>query len=305
MEFFNSLFDTKLDKACAITVGKFDGIHKGHSLLTSNIKAMKSNGLSSCIVTFVNSPRLALKKDELPSLITNFERERMLESLGIDFLIECPFDDRMMKTSGEDFIKLLCENLNMKYLTVGSDFKFGYKGLGDVQLLNTLSEKFNFELDVVEKLQKDNRDISSTFIREELLNGNITNVNDMLGYDYFVWGEIVHGNHLGHRMGIPTINILPPKEKLIPLFGVYATTVEINGRLYHGVTNVGMKPTVSNTKQVTIETNIMDFDGDLYGEVLKVTFKQFIRPETKFNSIDELVKQMNLDKKKAIDFFNK
>ncbi len=304
MEYITSLFDAKITGPTAVTVGKFDGIHKGHHLLTENILAQKQNNLASCIVTFDNSPRLSLKKDLSPSLITNSERQFMLQQEGIDYLVECPFDEKMMKTSPEDFVKALVYNLSMKYMTVGTDFHFGYRGMGDVALLLKLSQKFGFTLQVVNKIKQEDRDISSTFIREELSKGHISLVNTMLGYDYFVWGQVVHGAHLGHTIGIPTINIIPPSEKLVPKFGVYITTIELEGKNYHGVTNVGCKPTVSNEKKTGIETHILDYTGDLYGRDVKVTFKDFIRPEMRFSSVEELTNQMNKDKQQAIRYFN-
>ena len=305
MEFLDSLFDSKIEEGTAVTVGKFDGIHKGHGILARELMHRQELGLSSCMVTFVNSPRIALKKDETPSLITNREREFMLENMGLKYLVECPFDERLMTTSAEDFVALLCDRLNMKFMVVGSDFHFGYKGLGDAALLRRLSQQYGFELCVVDKLKKDERDISSTYIREELTAGNISLVNELLGYDYFVWGQVVHGAHLGHSLGMPTINIMPPKEKLVPKFGVYVTTIELDGRTRHGVTNVGMKPTVTNENKLGIETHILDYSGDLYGEYIKVTFKDFLRPEMKFDSIEALKAQMNADKLKAHSFFNK
>ena len=228
----------------------------------------------------------------------------MLGESKLDFLVECSFDEKLMHTDAESFIKLLVDNLGMEYLVVGTDFRFGYKGLGNVELLKDLSKKFGFELEIIEKLKKESRDISSTYIREELVSGNIKNVNEMLGYEYFVWGEVVHGAHLGNKLGMPTINIMPPKEKLVPKFGVYLTYIDIDGRKYHGITNVGMKPTVSSSNAVGIETHILDYNGDLYGEKLKVTFLEFLRPEKKFDSIDSLKNQMLLDKKKARELFN-
>ncbi len=304
MEYITSLFDAKISQPTAITVGKFDGIHKGHHLLTENILSQKQNGLASCIVTFDNSPRLSLQKDLTPSLITNSERQFMLQQESIDYLVECPFDERMMKTFPEDFVKALVNNLSMKYMTVGTDFHFGYKGLGDVALLSKLTKTFDYTLQVVDKIKEKDRDISSTFIREELSAGHISLVNTMLGYDYFVWGQVVHGAHLGHTIGIPTINIIPPSEKLVPKFGVYITTIELEGKIYHGVTNVGCKPTVSREKKTGIETHILDYTGDLYGKDVKVTFKDFLRPEMRFASVEELTNQMNEDKQKAIRYFN-
>jgi riboflavin kinase/FMN adenylyltransferase len=210
-----------------------------------------------------------------------------------------------MQTDADSFIKLLVTNLNMKYMVVGSDFTFGYKGAGNVALLTELSKKYGFELKIIEKIQKNNRDISSTYIREELKEGHIESVNDMLGYEYFVWGEVVHGAHLGTKIGIPTINITPEASKLVPKFGVYVTTIDFDGRLYHGVTNVGTKPSVSDKNIVGIETHILDYNGDLYGKFVKVIFQAFLRPEMKFNSVEELKEQMSKDKIVAKDFFNK
>ena len=130
---------------------------------------------------------------------------------------------------------------------------------GNVELLRTLADKYSFELNVIEKIKKNNRDISSTYIREELKEGHMDVVNEMLGYEYFVWGEVVHGAHLGTKIGIPTINIMPEAVKLVPKFGVYVTTIDFDGRIYHGVTNVGTKPSVSDKN---IVTHILDYNGD-------------------------------------------
>jgi riboflavin kinase/FMN adenylyltransferase len=304
MEYLHSLFDTKISEPTAVTVGKFDGIHRGHNLLTSDIIEKKEQGLKSCLITFTNSPRVMLKADTTPSLITNKERVYMLDRNGLDYLIECPFDERLMQTDARQFIEFLVTNLNMKYMISGSDFTFGHKGAGNAQVLTRLSQVLGFEYKVIEKIKLNNRDISSTYIREELKEGNIETVNNMLGYEYFVWGEVVHGAHLGHTIGIPTINIMPEKTKLVPKFGVYATTIDFDGRIYHGVTNVGTKPSVSDENIVGIETHILDYNGDLYGKFVRVTFHYFLRPETKFASIDELQSQMNKDKIKAKDYFN-
>ncbi len=302
MIIINDIFTKQLNEGTALTIGKFDGIHRGHKLLCQKISSV--DNLKSCIVTFENSPIKTLKDEGAAFLVTNSERIHIIEEEGIDILCMCPFDEKMMTCPARLFVKSLCDNLNMKFMAVGSDFKFGFKGMGDVQLLKELSDEFGFELVVVEKIKKDDRDISSTYIREELKLGHIELVNEMLGYDYFVWNKVVHGAHLGHKIGIPTINLMPPKDKLVPLFGVYVTSIEIDGKIYHGVTNVGKKPTVNDTDQVSIETHILDYDGDLYDQDVKVTFLKFLRAETKFASIDELKEQMNSDKLQARKFFN-
>ena len=210
-----------------------------------------------------------------------------------------------MQTDAESFIRLLVENLNMKYMVVGSDFTFGKKGIGNTALLKQLSKEYGFEYKEIQKIQINDRDISSTYIREELKAGHIDSVNEMLGYNYFVWGEVIHGAHLGTKIGIPTINITPSASKLVPKFGVYVTTIDFDGRIYHGVTNVGTKPSVSDKNIVGIETHILDYNGDLYGRYVKVTFEAFLRPEMKFGSVEELKQQMAKDKTIAMEYFNK
>ena len=177
MEYIHSLFNTTIKEPTAITVGKFDGIHKGHHLLTSDIISKESSGLKSCMITFTNSPRIALTYDKSPTLITNKERVFMLDNNGLDYLIECPFDKQLMETDARSFIAYLVNNLNMKYMVAGSDFTFGYKGAGNVEMLRELSKEMGFELRIIDKIKLNDRDISSTYIREELKLGHIDTVN--------------------------------------------------------------------------------------------------------------------------------
>ena len=160
-----------------------------------------------------------------------------------------------------------------------------------------------FELEVVEKVREDSREISSTFIREEIQKGHIKKANHLLGYPYFACGTVVHGKHLGSRLGFATINITPPPEKLLPPFGVYVTQVRIDGRTYRGVTNVGVKPTIEGERLPGIETHIFDFSGELYGERVCVSFFDFLRPEQKFSSVGALRGQVAEDEQRALAYF--
>ncbi len=304
MKVFTSLKNNRISEKTAVTVGKFDGFHRGHDLLAGKVASMKEEGYVSLVVTFDTSPRIALGDMEDGCLVTNEEKEILLEHMGIDALAICPFGDEVMHMEPEEFIRILTEQYSMKYLAVGTDFRFGYRGRGDVDLLRKLSEEMDFCLDVYDKLQEDHRDISSTYIREEIRKGNIEKANSLLGYEYFVYGTVVHGRHLGTRIGIPTINLIPPKEKLLPPFGVYVTNVEIGGRIYHGVTNVGVKPTIEGERQPGIETHIMDIRSNLYEQQVKVLFLKYLRPEKKFSSVQELKEQMEADKKAARLFFD-
>ena len=302
MKILTSL-DYTIEEPTAVTVGKFDGIHKGHDLLTERLLQQEERGLRSLVVTFDVSPRLRLNKDMEKQLITNEERKSLLQKQGISYLAECSFED-IMPLEPEEFISLLVERYRMKYLVCGTDFRFGKKGRGDVHLLKELSLSLGFELEVVEKLKSGERDISSTYVREEIAKGNVAKGNRLLGYEYFIWGTVVHGNHLGSKIGIPTINLIPPADKLLPKNGVYITRVEVDHRIYHGVTNVGVKPTICGERRVGVETHILDFDEDIYERQVCVTFLEHIRDEIKFSSVDELKMQMQQDKKLAYHFFN-
>ena len=289
----------------AVTIGKFDGIHRGHEYLISRIHEQAKRGMKSVMVTFDQSPRVILGKEAKDdrNLVTPAERSVLLSKQGLDVLLELPFTDEIISMEPEDFIAMLCEKLHMRYLVVGNDFRFGYKGRGDAALLEKLSHQMGFELLVVHKLQDDDRDISSSYVRDEIRQGHILHANELLGHPYFVWGEIIHGNHIGTGMGVPTINILPPADKLLPPFGVYVTTVEVEGRIYHGITDVGTKPTVSSDVSVVVETHILDFSSNIYGETAMIRFYDYVRPEMKFDNIEALKKQIESDKKKAYAFF--
>lgn len=303
MEIRTSLYD-KLTEDTAVTVGKFDGLHKGHEFLTRKLLQQEEKGLKSLVLTFDVSPRIHLKKDLEKQLITNEERVELLRKENISYLAQCPFEKEIMPLEPDRFIELLVENYNMKYMVCGTDFRFGKMGKGDVTLLGKLAPKYDFTLEVVEKLKCENREISSTFVREEIALGNIAMGNELLGYSYYIWGKVVHGNHLGRKIGIPTVNLIPPEDKLLPRNGVYITEVEVDGKMYNGVTNVGVKPTIEGEYKVGVETHILDFKKNIYGEYVRVIFLERIREEIQFSSIDELCEQMQRDKQTAIDYFS-
>ena len=201
----------------------------------------------------------------------------------------------------EDFIEdVLVGRLNAKYIVVGTDCGFGHKRRGNCQLLQELAPKYGYEVEVVEKVQYKGRDISSTYVREELDKGHMEKANELLGRPYSIHGKVVHGNHIGSSiLGFPTANILPPPEKHLPKFGVYLSRVIAGKNRYWGITNIGKKPTVSGDYPAGAETFLMDFDGDLYGQVIEVQLLRFMRPEQKFEGLKELQEQIEKDKKTA------
>lgn len=296
MKYITKTLDFKIDEPTAVTLGKFDGLHRGHELLMHTVlECKKKYQVASVAFTFDIPPRSRVEEIVARVLTTNDEKQYIFEKQGIDYLIECPFTQEVMSMEPKAFIEWIATSLHMKYVVVGDDFRFGHKRAGDYHTLQEYEEVYGYKTIVLDKLKDSNRDISSTYVREKIADGNIRKANELLGYHYFIKSEILHGKKLGRRIGIPTINMILPEHKLLPPNGVYVTEVLVNGRKYMGVTNVGCKPTVSEECIVGVETYIDDFNQDLYGEKIVVAFLEFIRPEMKFSSIDELKSQMESD----------
>lgn len=245
MKYLKNTTEFYIEEPTVLSLGKFDGIHRGHELLMEHLASKKEAGLAAVIFTFNIPPRKSVEQVEAKVLTTNEEKMHIFEQIGIDYLVECPFTKEIMCMEPEDFIAKIVHQLHVKCFVVGSDFHFGHNRRGDYHMLKDLSDKYGYEVLVIDKMQEDKRDISSTFVREEIAKGNIEKANHLLGYHYFVTGEILHGRHLGStKLGIPTINQIPPEEKLLPESGVYVTEVRLGDRSCRGVTNVGVKPTI-------------------------------------------------------------
>ena len=287
-----------------ITLGKFDGLHRGHQKLIERIKEQRKEKGKAVVFTFDVSPRSYILHTPPKYLLTYEERRELAENLGVDILAECPFTEELMHMEPEAFVKeYLVDRLHGEYLAVGPDFRFGYQRKGTPQLLKELGEKYGFSTEILEKEKYEGRDISSTYVREELDQGHIEKVNQLLGYPYFTKGEIVHGRQLGRTIGIPTANLIPPSEKKLPPNGVYITASIIQGRTYQGITNVGYKPTVKENF-LGVETYLFSCNADLYGQEAEVKFYRYLRPEVKFASLEELKNQMMKDIQKGKDYFN-
>lgn len=296
MKYIRKTLDFLIEEPTAVTLGKFDGLHRGHELLMNTVLEYSRNyDVASVAFTFDVSPRSKVEEIIANVLTTNEEKQYIFEKQGIDYLIECPFTTEVMSMESKEFIAWISKALNMKYVVVGDDFRFGHHRAGDYHTLQQYEDEFGYKTVVLDKLKDSNRDISSTYVREKIADGNIKKANQLLGYNYFIRSEIVHGKKLGRTIGIPTINMILPADKLLPPNGVYVTQVLVDGKTYMGVTNVGCKPTVSEDNIVGVETYIDNFDQDIYGEKIVVSFIDFIRPEMKFATVDELKAQMLSD----------
>ena len=296
MKYIRKTLEFKIEEPTAVTLGKFDGLHRGHELLMHTVLECKERyHVASVAFTFDMPPRNRVEEIVANVLTTNEEKQYIFEKQGIDYLIECPFTTEVMSMEPKDFIAWIATSLNMKYVVVGDDFRFGHKRAGDYHTLLQYEKEYGYKTIVLDKLKDSNRDISSTYVREKIADGNIRKANELLGYHYFIKSEILHGKKLGRRIGIPTINMILSEHKLLPPNGVYVTEVLVEGKKYMGVTNVGCKPTVSEERIVGVETYIDNFSQDIYGEKIVVSFLEYIRPEMKFASIEELKAQMESD----------
>lgn len=303
MEYIRDTTEVTIKEPTVLSLGKFDGLHRGHKLLVSAMREKQKEGLAAVMFTFDIPPRRLIGHELASVLTTGEEKEYLFGKTGIDYLIEYPFTQEVRSCPPEDFLRFLADRLNVKCIVAGKDFRFGRDRAGNYETLLALGPKLGFEAMIVEKMRDGDREISSSFIREELSRGNLDKANQLLGYPYFVGGTVTHGRSLGHEMGIPTVNLLPPAEKQLPPFGVYvAKAVLEDGREYGGIANVGNNPTVGGANPVDVETHILDFTGDLYGKRVMVHFLKFLREERKFPSVGLLKEQIALDAQSARDY---
>ncbi len=291
------IFDTlefHIEEECVVSLGKFDGLHTGHKLLIDELEKGSREGLKSAVVTFDILP-ISLQQPAVKVLNTREEKRIIFEKIGVDYFIELPFVEELKNKSPYEFLEWLTERIRVKRIVCGTDFRFGHNRLGNCEVLEEYQKDFHYELRVFEKLQYRHEDISSTRIRNLVAVGQLSEANDLLGYHYFIKSKVVHGKALGRTIGIPTANQEPPHEKLLPPFGVYVSEILIDDIVYYGISNIGKKPTVGDSHPVGVETFIFQFDQDIYGKEITVSLLEFIRKEQKFQSLDDLIAQMNRD----------
>ena len=315
MDYIKNIQQHITDVPSVVTLGKFDGVHEGHRLLMDEVlRRGRDDGLRTIVFTFDVSPQNRLGVSHTKSIMTNRERFLCLEELGIDTLIECPFTKDIQTMEAEVFVrKILLEKLHAAAIVVGDDFRFGRGRAGNAAFLSGMADKYRgagdgleFSVCVIGK-KKDpvsGREISSTWIREEIQKGRMEEAEKLLGRPYFLLGEVVHGRQLGRTLQIPTINQIPPQEKLLPPNGVYFSSTQIGGRTWNGITNIGTKPTVAGD-QVTAETHLFGCSADLYGKEASVELLHYHRPEHRFSSVTELKEHMEADIRAARDYMEK
>ena len=279
-----------------VTLGKFDGLHRGHQLLIKYIMEQKKVGFTAVMFSFMYHPGNLFSDKEINLIYTEEEKRYLLEQSDLDVLISYPFTEKTASMEPEAFIKeVLVEKLDVKKVVVGSDFCFGHNRKGNVDLLRIMSEVYDYELIVFDKLKINEQIIGSSYIRSLIAEGNIDEANDLLGMPFTIMGEVQHGRKIGRTLGFPTTNLIPPEQKSLPPNGVYVSKTKINGILYPGITNIGYNPTVGTTPERRVETFLFDFDADLYGYQIEVALYTQVREEVQFNSVKELKEQISRD----------
>ena len=296
MQIIKKLREFHIEGESAVAIGKFDGIHLGHRQLIRELLAQKKCGRKAVIFTFDPEPASFFSGKTVPGLSTREEKRRLFEESGVDILVEFPLTMETAKMEPEKFIgDILVGMLHAVFIAAGKDVSYGNEGKGDYRLLQHLSVQYGYEVHLIRKVSINRREISSTYVRAEIASGNMETAEKLLGMPYCVSGMIEHGRHLGHTIGIPTINLIPPDNKLLPPNGVYYSFVKVDGKTYRGMTNIGCKPTVTDEGKIGVETYLYDFAGDLYGHYAEVFLLAYRRPEKHFKGIAELQTQMEKD----------
>ncbi|MFQ5705924.1 MAG: bifunctional riboflavin kinase/FAD synthetase [bacterium] len=300
MEIYPDLNSVKKNSNSVITVGTFDGVHLGHQFILEELKKRAiRRGAASTLVTFKPHPQLVLnsKKPDLKILTTLEEKIEILSQIQLDRVIIIPFTREFAKTPSHDFVRtILFDTIGFKEIVVGHDHAFGKDREGDMSTLRAMADELGFSVDNLPGYQLDGTVISSTKIRNLIAGDNIKEANKLLARNYFFSGKVVPGDGRGARQNFPTANLqIDSEDKLIPPDGVYAVHVRLSGEQYHGMMNIGVRPTFGE-RQHTIEVHIFNFDQDIYGETLRIECVEKIRNEIHFSNPGELVKQLEKDK---------
>jgi len=307
MEIINGLHNLRSrHRGCVLTIGNFDGVHRGHrQLIDALCEKAKAMGVPSMLMTFEPQPREFFAGTKLPARLTRFrEKVYLLDQTPLDRLLCLPFNERTANIEAGWFAKdFVVDQVGAKHLVIGDDFRFGRGREGDFALFERYGQVHGYSVSAMSTLLQGEARISSTLIRETLAAGDFTAAANLLGHEYFIMGRVVYGRQLGRQLNVPTANIRLQRYRAA-LEGVYCVTVEgIAGAVRHGIANIGVRPTVDG-KEPLLEVHVFDYTGNLYGDLIKVTFKQKLREEQAFDSIDALKTQINQDIEQARHYFD-
>lgn len=302
MKIYKDIVDFGQMKNPVVTIGTFDGVHVGHQMVIRKVvdEARMLEG-ESVLITFEPHPRKVVQPGyDLKLILSMDERIQLFEQLGIDHLFIIHFTKEFSQLSSEEFlVRYVFQPIKPAKLIIGYDHQFGKDRKGDIHFLRQIAGKHGFGVEQVEMEDLDGKPVSSTRIRDAIKNGNMKLAGKLLGFNYSISGIVVMGNQIGRTLGFPTANIHPDEpEKLIPYYGVYATLVECEGKMYKGMSNIGIRPTLDE-HNLTIEVNIFDFDKDIYGQRIRLFFLEHTRDEKRFRDLDLLRRRLVIDQVKV------
>lgn len=296
-------------KGTIITIGTFDGVHKGHKKILQRMNELKQNtGLSTLVFTFDPHPRKVLfpEQKDLKLITTTDEKISLLSAEGIDYVLVYPFSKKFSEISSEEYItKILKEKLQVRKIIIGYDHRFGNNREGNIDTLRSYSSALDFDVYEISAEDINNINISSSQIRKSIEKGDMEMAADFLGYDFFITGIVTEGKKLGRTIGYPTANIkIANPDKISPAIGVYAVTVVVQGSEFKGMLNIGTNPTTDTDDKIKIEVNIFDFDKTIYGENIRINFVKRLRDEVKFANLEVLKEQLHQDKIDTLNVLN-
>ena len=299
MKYLSNSFDQiNIDEKLCLTIGNFDGIHKGHREIIKNlIQQTKKSNLKSAILSFTPHPKIYFNKQQNFMINSQSKKKEILKDLGLDYLIDLNFNDKFTQLSHNEVEdKILLEKLNSKRILIGKDFQYGNQRKGNIETLKIFCEKNKIELEEIGLILNDHNSnkISSSAIRENLKSGKFELANKDLERNFSVAGKVIKGDQRGRTIGIPTANLEYPLNTITIPYGVYAVETLIEGNTYFGIVNFGIRPTFNKDKPI-VEAYLFDFDNDIYGKNIEILFHKQIRQEKKFNDIKELLNQINID----------
>lgn len=292
-----TLAEAALQQPSMVTIGVFDGVHVGHQqLIRRLVEEARATNRLAVVVTFFPHPDVVLRGLQGRYYLTTPEQKAaLLLDLGLDYVITYPFSKEASQVRAADFVELLLNNLRMNALWVGSDFALGYKREGNVAFLRSQGEQKGFTVQEIELVVNGGHTISSTAIRQVIQTGDVEAAQAWLGRAYSVVGTVVHGEKRGRKIGYPTANMDVWDEQVLPANGIYAGRVRLGDEWFMAATNVGIRPTFEGDTNITVEPYLLDFDRDIYGQTLEVTFEKMLRPEARFDSIQALIEQIGRD----------
>lgn len=307
MKIYNNLSDFKRLNNAVATIGTFDGVHFGHQKIIKRLcELARSTGGESVILTFFPHPRMIIDPEnkDLKMINTIEEKAEILASLGVDHLIITPFTRDFSNLSPSEYIKnILVDTIGIKQLIVGYDHRFGKDRSGSMKDLVTFSTLYGYQIEEIGEQDVNDVAVSSTRIRESLLNGQVALAAEYLGYQFSLCGPVIKGDKIGRTIGFPTANIfIEQPYKLIPSDGIYAVTVEMENESYKGMAYIGQRPTINGMTR-NIEVNIFDFNREIYGQYIKMNFCEFLRHDVKFTGLEALKLQLQQDKEDTLAYF--